>query len=43
MEFVIAFGVFVIAISCLSIDGKLRKNIEQNQEIIELLKKVKEK
>ncbi len=39
MEFVIAIGVFVIAITCLSIEGKLRKNNELNQQIIELLKK----
>ncbi|MFD1781732.1 hypothetical protein ACFSFW_24095 [Fredinandcohnia salidurans] len=43
MEFVIMVGIVVIAISCLSIDGKLRKVSEQNIEIIELLKQGKEK
>ncbi|WP_263629544.1 hypothetical protein [Bacillus tianshenii] len=43
MEFVITIGVVVIAISCLSIEGKLRKTSEQNKEIIELLKQDKEK
>ncbi|WP_275955386.1 hypothetical protein [Metabacillus halosaccharovorans] len=43
MEFVIAISVVVIAISCLSIDGKLKKYNEQNEEIIELLKKDKGK
>ncbi|WP_255247472.1 hypothetical protein [Paucisalibacillus globulus] len=43
MDLVIIFGVVVIAISCLSIDGKLKKTNEQNKEIIELLKNVKEK
>lgn len=41
MEFVIMVGIVVIAISCLSIDGKLRKVSEQNIEIIELLKQVR--
>lgn len=43
LEFFIAIGVVVIAISCLSIDGKLKKTNEQNKEIIELLKKDKGK
>lgn len=33
----------MIAITSLSIEAKLRKAIEQNKEIIELLKQVKEK
>lgn len=43
MEFVIAIGVVVIAITSLCIDGKLKKTYEQNNEIIELLKQGKEK
>ncbi|WP_267195397.1 hypothetical protein [Filobacillus milosensis] len=43
MEIIIAVGVIVIAITCLSIEGKLRKTSEQNKEIIELLKQGKEK
>lgn len=43
MEIIITIGIIIIAISCLSIDGKLRKTSEQNKEIIELLKQVKEK
>ncbi|WP_281248934.1 hypothetical protein [Bacillus alkalicellulosilyticus] len=38
MEFVVVIGVVVIAITCLSIDGNLRKNNQQNKEIIALLK-----
>lgn len=40
MEFIITIGVVIIAISCLSIDGKLRRNSEQNKEIISLLKEI---
>ncbi|MGE8082049.1 hypothetical protein [Peribacillus loiseleuriae] len=43
MEFVITIGVIVIAITCLSIEGSLRKTKEQNKEIIELLKQLKPK
>lgn len=43
MEFVITIGVVIIAISCLSIDGKLRGKSEQNKEIISLLKEIAEK
>lgn len=43
MEFIITVGVAVVAITCLSIEGKLRKVSEQNKEIIELLKQEKEK
>lgn len=42
MEIVIPVGVVVIAITCLSIEGKLRKASKQNKEIIELLKQGKE-
>ncbi len=42
VEFVITIGVVIIAISCLSIEGKIRKTNEQNKEIIELLKRQKE-
>lgn len=41
MEFIITVGVVVIAITCLSIEVKLRKVSEQNKEIIELLKQEK--
>ena len=43
MEFLIAAGVIVIAITCLSIEVKLRKTSEQNIQIIELLKRLNEK
>ena len=43
MGFVIALGMVVIVITCLSIDGELRKTNEQNKEIIELLKQGKTK
>lgn len=40
MEFIITVGVIVIAITCLSIEVKIRKTSEQNKQIIELLKKL---
>ncbi|MFJ7973712.1 hypothetical protein [Psychrobacillus sp. NPDC096389] len=40
MEFIITVGVIVIAITCLSIEVKIRKTSEQNKQIIELLKRV---
>ncbi len=43
MGFLIAIGVIVIAITSLSIDGKMRKIIDQNKEVIELLKQEREK
>ncbi|MFD2042736.1 hypothetical protein ACFSTA_00270 [Ornithinibacillus salinisoli] len=43
MEVIITVGVVIIAITCLTIDGKLKKTSEQNIEIIELLKQGKEK
>ena len=43
MEFLIAVGIIVIAITCLSIEVKLRKTNEQNIQIIELLKRLNEK
>ena len=43
MEFLIAIGVIVIAITCLSIEVKLKKTNEQNTQIIELLKRLSEK
>jgi hypothetical protein len=43
MGFIITVGVIVIAISCLTIEVKLRKANEQNKEIIELLKQLNEK
>lgn len=38
MEFIITVGVIVIAITCLSIEVKIKKTSEQNKQIIELLK-----
>ncbi|MCT2536276.1 hypothetical protein NYQ66_10960 [Aquibacillus koreensis] len=43
MEFIIVIGIIIITVSCLSIDGKMKKTIEQNDEIIELLKQGKDK
>lgn len=43
MEFIIAMGLIILAITCLSIEVKLRKLTEQNKEILELLKRRKEK
>lgn len=40
---VVTVGVVVIAITLLSIEGRLRKSNEQNKEIIELLKQGLEK
>jgi len=33
-------GVIIIAISCLSIDAKLRENSKRDKEIISLLKEI---
>lgn len=41
MEIIITIGIIIIAITCLSIEGKLKKTSEQNKEIIELLKQGK--
>ncbi|WP_453989934.1 hypothetical protein [Bacillus nitroreducens] len=43
MEFVLTFAVIIVAITCLSIDGKLKKVSSQNKEIIDLLKQRDEK
>ncbi len=43
MEFVVTICFIIIAITCLSIDGKLRKTIQQNEKVIELLNKGKDK
>ncbi|MER2127808.1 hypothetical protein NSQ62_07245 [Solibacillus sp. FSL H8-0523] len=43
MEFIITIGVVVIAISCLSIDAKLRESSKRDKEIISLLKNIAEK
>ena len=40
MEFIIMVGVIVIAITCLSIEVKIKKTSEQNKQIIELLKRL---
>ncbi|MEH7226696.1 hypothetical protein V7112_23105 [Bacillus sp. JJ1566] len=42
MEFIITFVIIIIAITCVSIDGKLRKITEQKEQIIDLLKQGKE-
>ena len=43
LEFIITIGVIIIAISCLSIDAKLRQRSEQDKEIISLLKEIAQK
>ena len=43
LEFIIAIGIVIIAISCLSIDAKLRENSKRDKEIISLLKEMNQK
>lgn len=43
MEFVVAIGVVVIAITCLSIDGKLKKKQRAKQRINRVIKTRKRK
>ncbi|WP_185807766.1 hypothetical protein [Lysinibacillus telephonicus] len=43
MEFVITIAIIVIAITCLCMEGNLRKTMEQNNETIELLKQLQQK
>lgn len=43
MEMIISFGFIALVISCITIEVKVRKLSEQNKEIIELLKLIKEK
>ncbi|MGE7020638.1 hypothetical protein [Solibacillus cecembensis] len=43
MEFIITLGVVIIAISCLSIDAKMRENSKRDKEIISLLKEIAQK
>ncbi|MEK5380518.1 MULTISPECIES: hypothetical protein [Bacillaceae] len=43
MIFIITIGIVILAITCLSIEVKLRKVTEQNKEIIELLKSERDK
>ncbi|MER2000156.1 MAG: hypothetical protein ABS882_10285 [Lysinibacillus sp.] len=43
MEFIIVIGIVIIAISCLSIDAKLRENSQRDKEIISLLKEMNQK
>lgn len=43
LEFIITIGVVIIAISCLSIDAKLRERNKQDKEIISLLKEISKK
>lgn len=43
VEFFITIMVLVIMISCLSIEGKLKKQAEQQKEMVELLKEMKDK
>lgn len=40
MEVIITVGVIVIAITCLSIEVKIKKTSEQNKQIIELLNRL---
>lgn len=43
LEFIITIAVVIIAISCLSIDAKLRANSKRDEEIISLLKEIARK
>ena len=43
MEFIIIIGGIIIVITCLAIEVNLKKTIEQNEKIIELLKQLGEK
>lgn len=43
MELIVSLGIIAIVITGLSIEVKVRKLGEQNKEIIELLKQIKEK
>jgi len=43
MGLFITVGVIVIAITCLAIEVKIKKTSEQNDQIIELLKRLSEK
>ncbi|MBD8036368.1 hypothetical protein H9635_06400 [Solibacillus sp. A46] len=43
MEIIITIGVVIIAISCLSIDAKLKENGKRDKEIIALLKEINQK
>lgn len=43
MEFIITISIIAIVFICFSIEVKLGKTSEQNKEIIELLKQLKEK
>jgi len=43
MEFIVTIGVIVIVFTCLSIEVNLKKTKEQNENIIELLKQLREK
>ena len=43
LEFIITIGVVIIAISCLSIDAKLRESSKRDEEIISLLKELAQK
>ena len=43
LEFIITIGVVIIAISCLSIDAKLKESNKQDKEMISLLKEIAQK
>lgn len=43
LGFFIAIMVLVIMISCLSIEGNMKKQAHQQKELIELLREIKEK
>ena len=40
LEIFVAIGVIIIAISCLSIDAKVREISERDKEILSLLKEI---
>ena len=43
LEFIITVGVVIIAISCLSIDAKLKETSNRDKEIVSLLKEIAQK
>lgn len=43
LGFFIAIMVLIIMISCLSIEGNMKKQAQQQKELIELLQEIKEK
>ncbi|MDZ5472684.1 hypothetical protein SM124_13175 [Bacillus sp. 31A1R] len=43
MEYIVVLGIVAIAFSCYSIESSLRTTKKQNQEIIDLLREIKNK